>query len=175
MAFIRKRQTSSGNISTALVESFRDARGKPRQRVLANLHGCETLVKAIAKLAAQRQRLKAEKKLLDGELIWMEEFYQNITASALAGAKWNVADRKEINKGLRQREQMLGRVSGIEKALKQIERNGNTIKKHCTASAEEIQAEIKEYKNELKDAEALLVGVDYTKGEAKREYRRLSV
>src|SRR5262249_10915318 len=39
MAFVRKRITKAGSVSTTLVEAYRDDQGRPRQRVLANLHG----------------------------------------------------------------------------------------------------------------------------------------
>ena len=51
MAFVRKRVTKTGTVSSALVEAYRDE-GRPRQRVLVNLHGAETTLEAMAKLAA---------------------------------------------------------------------------------------------------------------------------
>ena len=39
MAYFRQRITKAGTVSTALVESYRDGQGEPRQRVLVNLHG----------------------------------------------------------------------------------------------------------------------------------------
>ena len=40
-------------ISTALVESYRQD-GKIRHRLIANLHGAESLVAAVGRLAAER-------------------------------------------------------------------------------------------------------------------------
>ena len=57
MTFVRKRTSKAGSVSTALVEAYRDQAGKPRQRILANLHGAETTLEALARLAAQRQGL----------------------------------------------------------------------------------------------------------------------
>ena len=57
MPFVRRR----GN-STTLVEAYRDAAGRPRQRVLANLRGTRSPLDALAKLAGLRERIRAEKK-----------------------------------------------------------------------------------------------------------------
>jgi hypothetical protein len=35
MAYIKTRTTKAGSISTALVEAYRDEKGRPRQRLLA--------------------------------------------------------------------------------------------------------------------------------------------
>ncbi len=74
MAFVKKRTTKSGSITTTLVESFRDEKGRPRQRVLANLHGMPDILSALAKLAAQRERLRKEKESLAENVGHAEEF-----------------------------------------------------------------------------------------------------
>ena len=68
MAFVRKRETKTGAVSTTLVEGYRDDGGRPRQRVLANLHGAETTLEALARLAAQRQELRKERAELAPEV-----------------------------------------------------------------------------------------------------------
>lgn len=68
MAFVRTRTTASGTVSTTLVESYRTTSGKPRQRVLANLHGAESVLESLAKLAAQRETLKKEMGDLEPEV-----------------------------------------------------------------------------------------------------------
>jgi hypothetical protein len=46
---VRKRTTKAGTVSTALVESYRDDQGRPRQRLIANLHGEPDPLRALAK------------------------------------------------------------------------------------------------------------------------------
>ena len=70
MAFVRTRKTSSGATSTALVESYRDPRGRPRQRILANLYGASSTLEAVARLAAQRAELKDQITLGKGRPPW---------------------------------------------------------------------------------------------------------
>jgi hypothetical protein len=55
MAYIRRRTTKAGSVSTALVESYRDEKGRPRQRLLANLHGEPDTTRALAKLIVQNE------------------------------------------------------------------------------------------------------------------------
>ena len=55
MAFVRTRGTT-----TALFEAYRDEEGRPRQRLLANLHGESDTLNALAKLAARRKALRTE-------------------------------------------------------------------------------------------------------------------
>ena len=38
MAYVRRRWTKADNVSTTLVESYRDEAGRPRQHILANLY-----------------------------------------------------------------------------------------------------------------------------------------
>ena len=64
MAFIRKRTTRRGVISTALVESYRQD-GKIRHRLIANLHGAENLVAALGRLAAEREAVRKERAELE--------------------------------------------------------------------------------------------------------------
>jgi hypothetical protein len=49
----------------------------------------------------------------------------------------------------------------VEASLAAIEKEGAIIKKHCTASSDEIQAAIRAYKTELRDAEALVFGLEF--------------
>src|SRR5580765_7842947 len=62
MAYIRTRTTKAGSISTTLVESYRDATGRPRQRVLANLHGEPDILRALAKLAVLHDLLSKQRE-----------------------------------------------------------------------------------------------------------------
>ena len=53
-AYIVRRTTRAGQLCTALVESYRDEQGRPRRRLLTNLHGEPSLLKALAKLTNRR-------------------------------------------------------------------------------------------------------------------------
>jgi hypothetical protein len=62
MAYVRKRTTRAGSVSTTLVEAYRDESGRPRQRVLANLHGEPDTLRALAKLAVIRDVLLEQRE-----------------------------------------------------------------------------------------------------------------
>jgi hypothetical protein len=80
MAFIGKRTTRRGVVSTALVEScWQD--GKLRHRLIANLHGAENLVAALGRLAAEREAVRKERAELELSIPHAEEFYQVITTA----------------------------------------------------------------------------------------------
>src|SRR6516164_9919101 len=64
MAYVRKRTTKAGSVSTMLVEAYRDKSGHPRQRILANMHGEPDTLRALAKLAAMREGLRQERDWL---------------------------------------------------------------------------------------------------------------
>jgi hypothetical protein len=86
MPFIRKRSTKAGSISSTLVESYRNEAGRPRLRILANLHGEPDTLSALAKLAVQRTDLREEKEALDKEMVEANQFYEIVTASTLQAA-----------------------------------------------------------------------------------------
>ena len=102
MAFVRKRTTKSGRVITALIESYRDENGRPRQRTLANLYGADDALAALAKLAAQRERLRDEKKKLAPEVKAAAEFYATVTQNALSGHKYGAVQRRAGPKGVAQ-------------------------------------------------------------------------
>ena len=58
MAYIRRRTSKNGSVSTTLIEAYRDDQGRPRQRVLAKLHGESTSLDALAKLTVQIEELR---------------------------------------------------------------------------------------------------------------------
>jgi chromosome segregation ATPase len=173
-----RETTRAGTISTALVEAYRDKQGRPRQRVLANLRGEPDPLKALAKLAAQRQALRKESKALVAEAEAANRFYEVVTQNALHGFQYSAEQRKEIDDLMRQRERLLRRLAKVEASLATIEKEGAIIKKHCTASPDEIQAAIRAYKTELRDAEALVFGLELAANDelkrAKAALRRLS-
>jgi hypothetical protein len=78
---------------------------------------------------------------------------------------------------MRARDRLLKRMSKVERDLAAIQRDGAAIKKHCTATAAEIQTAIKAHKREQYDAKCLALGVEYALKErireAKAKLRRL--
>jgi hypothetical protein len=175
MAYVKTR-TRGGSVSTALVEAYRDPQGRPRQRVLANLHGEPDLVSALAKLAVLRADLQEEKGPLAAEVVKAdEEIYENGTRYSVDEVEYTAAERKEIGMGMRQG--MLARLAEIDVDLATIQKDGVVIKKHCTGTPEQIQSAIKAYKLKLRDAEALAMGMEFSLGSrlagTKAKLRRL--
>jgi hypothetical protein len=169
-AFVRTR-----GVTTALIESYRDEEGRP---LLANLHGEPDTLSALAKLAARRKALRTELDALRRDEIDANQFYNVFTGKVLAGHQYSAAERKEIDRLLRQRERLLARITEIEATLAVIEKDGAVIKKHCDASAAEVQAAVHRFQKKFDDAEALSLGLEYALREqhrkAKAKLRRLS-
>ena len=130
MAYVRTRTTKAGTLSTALVEAYRDAQGRPRQRLLANLHSEPTPLQALAKLAALRAALRKEKEALAAEAVDADRFYEVVTQDTLHGHRYSAAERKEIDHLMRQRARLLRRLARVERDLAAIQRDGVAIKKH---------------------------------------------
>ena len=180
MAYVRQRTTKAGVQSTALVESYRDGKGRPRQRLLANLHGEPDTLRALAKLAAQRDFLRKEMEASTTDVMHANQFYEIVTQKTLHGHKYSAPERKEIDGLMRDRDRLLKRLAKVERDLATIANDGAIIKKHCTAAPDEIQAAIKAYKKELRDAECMVLGLEINlKGmmlkDAKAKLRRLSI
>jgi hypothetical protein len=178
MAFVRTRRSKAGAISTVLLEAYRDDQGRPRHRVLANLHGEPDLLNALAKLAARREALRKEQKTLDAEAVDANKFYEIVTQKTLAGHQHSETERKEIDGLMRLREHLLRRLEKIEADLAVIQKDGAVIRKHCTATADEVQAAIHAYKQRHRDAEVLVLGMELMQREkfkkARAKLRRLS-
>ena len=174
MAFIKRRKTRSGGVSTALVEAYRDADGRPRQRILANLYGAVTPLEALAMLAAQRELLRKEKIFRQTELDDTAETYMAITMGSLQGYRFSPAERKEADRFLSARGRVSKRLEKIEAAVARIQKDGAVIRKHCDASPAEVQAAIRRYKKQLDNAEAATIGAAFMHDQAKKELRRLS-
>ena len=174
MAFVRRRKTKSGGLSTALVESYRGANGRPRQRILANLYGAETSLEALAKLAAQRERLRKEKAFRQTELDDTAEPYRVITMGGLQGHRFSPADRKMIDRLLSDRRRAEARIKKIDSALARVQKDGVVVRKHCNVSQAEIQTAIRRYKKQLDEAEKGVLGVALMHHQMKETLRRLS-
>jgi hypothetical protein len=156
MAFIRKRTTKNGIVSTSLVESYREG-GRPKHRTIANLHGAETLAVALGRLAAERDKLRKERSQL--EITEAEAFYEVFTAETLAGRVWNIEERKEIDRLLRLRKHRLRRAEQIDTRLARIQREGGAIKRYCSATDDEIRTEAAKHAKRLHDLECLDLGL----------------
>ena len=141
-------------ISTALVESYRQD-GKIRHRLIANLHGAESLVAALGWLAAKNEAVRKERAELEPSIPHAEEFYQVITTAVRNGHVWSLDERKEIDRLLRDRKRLLRRMTAIDKQLERIQREDAAIKKHCTASADEIRAEANKHAKTLDHGRAM--------------------
>ena len=180
MAFIRKRTTSSGNLSTALVEPYRDSAGKPRQRVLANLYGCETTLEALAKISAQRQRLRQEHKEIESMLAETAEWAAVAVRFATDPAEMKrvgvtTQDYRDINRVMKARKKAHARTDRIGALLSRVQKDGAVIRKHVDASEQEIQQAIREYQERLDKAEKTIMGTEFGIAVAKRELARLSL
>ena len=144
-----------------------------------NLYGEPDVLRALAKLAAQRDILRKEKDRLAPEVMKANQAYETITQNVLLGHRYNAAERKGIDGIMRLRARLAKRLLRIEGALTSIEKDGAIIKKHCSATPEEIQAAIREHKKARHDAECLVLGMKFAKmvqlKEAKAKLRRLSV
>jgi hypothetical protein len=107
------------------------------------------------------------------------KFYEAITQNTLHGHQWTAPERKEIDGLMRKRERLLRRLAKVEASLATIQKDGPVIKKHCLATANKIQAAIQVYKKELRDAESLVLGMEFMVEqrlkEAKAKLRRLMI
>ncbi len=180
MAFIRKRRTSSGNLSAALVEPYRDSAGRPRQRVLANLYGCETTLEALAKLSAQRLRLRQESKEIESMLAETAEWAAVAVRLATDPAEMKrigitAEDYRDLSRVMTTRKKAQARLVRIDALLGRIQNDGTVIRKHVSESEQEIQQAIKDYQERLHKAEMMIQGVDLSVSMAKREFARLSL
>jgi hypothetical protein len=177
MAYVKTRTTKAESISTALVEAYRDEKGRPRQRVLASLHGEPDTLSALAKLAARRDALRKERDALAADAVSANKFYEVVTSNVLQGRQYSASERKEIDTLMKQRDRLLARMVKIETDLATIQRDGVVIKKHCSATDNQMQAAIKAFKQKHHDAEALVLGMEFglrqNLKEAKAALRRL--
>jgi hypothetical protein len=76
------------------------------------------------------------------------------------------------------RKRLLKRMAQVDAALAVIQRDGAVVKKHCSATPEEIQAAIQAYRERQHDAQCLVMGLEFAGKEQLREakatLRRLS-
>jgi len=167
MAYVKRRTTKTGAISTTLVESYRDERGRPRQRILANLHGAEDTLHARAQLAVNRDRLRKERKQLEPDIPHVEKFYEIVTLNTLHGHRYSDEERKEIDSLMKARKRLLKRLAEIDTQLAEIQKEGAIIKRHCHASADEIRSAASAYAKKLYDEECYKLGLEAALGKIK--------
>jgi hypothetical protein len=152
--FVRKRTTKAGSVSTALVEAYRDHNGRPRHRILANLHGEPDALSAIAKLIWLRVVGWSEQ----------DELYKDLKQTS--ETDWRAKDR------------LLKRFDQIEATVARIDREEAAIRKYCSATDEEIKAAYKAFAERLRDAAHYALGVRMIEGkrikDADTRLRRLS-
>ena len=114
---------------------------------------------------------------LTADAVDANKFYEAITLNTLQGRQYSAAERKEIDALMKQRDRLLARIAKVEADLATIQKDGLVIKKHCSATPDQIQTAIKAHKRKQNDAEALVRGMEYglreSLKEAKAKLRRL--
>jgi hypothetical protein len=128
MAFVVRRTTKTGSLSTALVESYRDEQGRPRQRLIANLHGEPTPLQALAKLAVAHDVLLEERGELRAE-------------PSNKGAGFVLVPERALTK-------YNDRIAQIDRRLARIERDISAINEHCIVTDDEFAEAVKRYREE---------------------------
>jgi hypothetical protein len=152
MAYVRKRTTKAGSVSTTLVESYRDETGRPRQRILANLHGEPDTLRALAKLAAKHDLL----------LELREEEHAEPTKE---GVGFVLVTERALTQYDR-------RVAQIDRELAAIKQELAVINMHCSASDDELQEAIQRHKAEYCEIFERACGLAIARKQADAALRR---
>ena len=126
-------------------------------------------------LAAQREQLREERAALEPDLKGAAGFYESITAASLDGHKFDTHERREIDRLMAARGRLLRRVEKLDATLARIQQDGAAIKKHVAASDDQLQAAIRDYKEQIKRAEAAMLGAELVAMQAKQERRDVMV
>lgn len=169
MAFIRRRTTKNGVTSTALVESYRRA-GKPRHRILANLHGAASAAEALGRLAAERDGLRKERAKLEPHISNAQDWVD--LEEELFDLILGCEKRKEVDETLRWGKRLLKRIAEIDLRLARIQKEGVIIKKHCSAGPEEIRAHASRWAKHLYDMECFKLGQKFMLAQGLAEMRK---
>jgi hypothetical protein len=152
MAYVRTRTTRAGTVSTTLVEAYRDETGRPRQRVLANLHGEPDTLRALAKLAVTHDALS-----MAGD---------EGAEPAKEGAGFVLITDRALTKHDRH-------IARVDRQLAAIEREMAVISEHCTASDDAFQEARRRYCEDYCRAVERVVGVGIERKLALAALRRL--
>jgi hypothetical protein len=129
MAYVRRRVTSSGSFSTALVEAYRDDRGRPRQRLLANMHGEPDVMRALVK--AQWRLTALEELIEEHRGMAASDPYAKAHPQRVARYFAELDAKRDV-----------------------IKREVEVLSAHCTAGDDEMRAAVKERGQAVRDAEA---------------------
>ncbi len=156
--------------------------------MLVNLHGCETPLEALAKLAVQRKRLRVERQEIDAFLTETADAPALSVEVALNPEKFNLSATgyaelyAALNGFLRKRKKAAARLDRITALQGVIQRDGVVIRQHVDASKKKVQRAIKAYQEQLTAAENMVAGSDFSitmakirHTEAKRKFARLSL
>ena len=74
--------------------------------------------------------------------------------------RWSWGQRAEkTERNLREAKRLLKRVAVIDAELAKIEKQGAAIKKHCTATADEIRAEAANHAKQMRDKRVFELGL----------------
>jgi hypothetical protein len=153
MAFVRERTTKAGSVSTTLVESYRDETGRPRQRILANLHGEPDLARALAKLAVMHRVLLGQ---------WEEERAE----PSNTGTGFVLVTERALT-------EYNHRIEQIDRRLAVIERDMAVINEHCSASDDEFQEAVQRYRREYCEAFERAMGLAVMRKQLDAVLRRM--
>jgi hypothetical protein len=152
MAHVRRRITKAGTVSTALVESYRDQHGRPRQRILANLHGEPDPLRALAKLAVTHDALSEGRE-------------EERAEPSNEGAGFVLFTQRALTKYDR-------RIAQIDRQLVSVERDMAALIEHCRPSDDEFQEAVRRYKQEYCEAFEQVLGGSIALKQAKAALRR---
>jgi formyltetrahydrofolate hydrolase len=157
MAYVRSRITQAEMLSTALVEAYRDKQGRPRQRLLANLHGEPTELKALAKLIFMMDTLSAER-------------------DELAPQVEDIMSRRHNERTPDERLVLTRYVQIVNKQVA-LQKDGVVINQHCTATPDELEAAVQAHAQEARNAASEVLGRSFMHHQelkqAKAKLRRL--
>ena len=136
------------SVSTTLVESYRDEAGRPRQRILANLHGEPDTLRAQAKLAVMHNSLLRSREEEPAEPSKEGAGFVMVTNRALTEYDHRIAQ--------------------IDRQLAVIEREWAIINQHCSASDHEFRQAVQRYQREF----CRVVGLGMARKQAVAALRR---
>jgi hypothetical protein len=124
--------TKAGTVSTTLVEAYRDQRGRPRQRILANLHGESDPLRALAKLAVTHDSLSEQREKDHAEPSNQGAGFVLVSGRALT----------EYNH----------RIVQINRQLDLVERDMAALIEYCRPSDDEFREAVQRHKQEYCEA-----------------------
>ena len=127
-------------------------------RIIANLHGAETLEAALGRLAAERDGLRKERASLAPHIEWAREWASH--EDELAGMVLGMEGRKEAERCLRDAKRLLKRATKIDVELERIQRDGVAIKKHFTGTIDEVRSEARAHAKRLHDFKCVKLGLE---------------